>query len=107
MDIYFHEKLYRKGISVRRLASIKKKIQKKSPKLSLFLITKPMTEQGILEVYWYPELLQQVYQQMDVKLTVVGVTRSRRGAFLLIKQIINDVGFDEGKIRIDQFFREN
>lgn len=107
MDIRLHEKLYRHKISDGGLASIRRKIKKGSPKLNLFLVTLPIGTQGILEVYWYPELLQTCYQQMKGELTVIGIAKSREDAFELIEQIITDVGFQEGNIQIDTFFKEN
>lgn len=107
MNIQFHEKLYRDGISDRKLASIQRKIKKKSPKLELFLITFPIGKEGILEIYWYPELLQSVYQNMDVELIVVGIAKSRLDAFYLIEQIISDVGCEAGNIPVRDYFEES
>ncbi|MGN0154576.1 MAG: hypothetical protein ACI4A3_08995 [Lachnospiraceae bacterium] len=106
MDIRFHEKLYNDGLSDRKLASIQKKIKKKSPKLNLFLITLPVGRQGLLEVYWYPELLQPFYQEMDVEVTVVGVAYTREDAFSLIEEIVRDAGICAGQISIGSFFEE-
>lgn len=104
MDIRFHEKLYRNDFSDRKLAAIKKKIQKKSPKLKLFLITLPIGNQGILEVYWYPELLQPFYRNMKKEAVVVGIAEDREEAFALIETIIKDIGLHDGKIPINEFF---
>ena len=106
MDIRFHEKLYTDGLSDKKLASAKKKIKRKSPKINLFLITLPVGKQGILEIYWYPELLQSFYQNMDIEMTVVGIARSRETAFELIKMMIKDIGCEKGQIPIEQFFKE-
>ena len=75
MDIRFHEKLYKYKISARGLASMKRKIKKGSLRLNLFLVTLPVGTQGILEVYWYPELLQTFYRQIEEELIVVGIAR--------------------------------
>lgn len=107
MDIRFHEKLYKYKISARGLAVIKRKIKKGSLRLNLFLVTLPVGTQGILEVYWYPELLQTFYRQIEEELIVVGIARNREDAFELVKQIIADAGFQEGNIQIDAFFKEN
>lgn len=103
MNIRFHEKLY-SDFSDRKLASIKKKIQKKSPKLNLFLVTLPIGRQGILEVYWYTELLQSFYQKLDKEVVVVGLAADREEAFSLIETIITDIGLHDGKIPINEFF---
>lgn len=107
MDIRFHEKLYKYKISARGLAAMKRKIKKGSLRLNLFLVTLPVGTQGILEVYWYPELLQTFYRQIEEELIVVGIARNREDAFELVKQIIADAGFQEGNIQIDAFFEEN
>ncbi len=105
MDIRVHEQLYSEGISDRKLASIQKKIKKKSPKLDLFLVTLPLGSEGILEVYWYPELLQKYYQEMNVEVIVVGIATERDQAFHLIEQIVLDVGYENGKIPIKDYFK--
>lgn len=105
MDIRIHEQLYSEGISDRKLASFKKKIKRKSPKLDLFLVTLPLGEEGLLEIYWYPELLQTYYQELDIELVVVGLATTRDVAFHLIEQIVLDVGFIDGKIPIKDYFK--
>lgn len=106
MNIRFHEKLYM-NMSDKEIASIKKKIRKKSPKLYLFLITLPVGNQGILEVYWYPELLQPVYQKMKTEIIVVGLAHSREEAFDIIKTIITQTGLQDDNIAVDEFFKES
>lgn len=105
MDIRIHEQLYSDGISDRKLTSYKKKLKKKSPKLDLFLVTLPLGQEGLLEVYWYPELLQKHYQQMNQELIVVGIATSRDMAFHLIEEIVVDVGVDAGTIPIRDYFK--
>lgn len=105
MDIRIHEQLYSEGISDRKLASLQKKIKRKFPKLDLFLVTLPLGREGLLEVYWYPELLQKHYQEMDVELVVVGIATDRDAAFHLIEQIVLDVGYEHGKIPIKDYFK--
>lgn len=105
MNIRIHEQLYSEGISDRKITSFKKKIKKKFPKLDLFLVTLPLGGEGILEVYWYPELLQKHYQLMDAELFVVGIATTRDVAFHLIEQIILDVGFEDGRIPIKDYFK--
>lgn len=105
MDIRVHEQLYSEGISDRQLASIQKKLKKKSPKLDLFLVTLPLGREGLLEVYWYPELLQKYYQEMKVELVIVGIATKREQAFHLIEQIVLDAGFVNGEIPIKDYFK--
>ena len=107
MRIRFHEKLYTDDISNRQLASIKKKVALHSPRLRLYLVTLPFGNQGILEVYWYPELLQKIYRKMNGEIVVVGVARDRDTAFLLIERIISEIGVQENHIPVREFFEEN
>lgn len=106
MKIRFHEKLYSDDISDRKLRSIKKKVAMRSPKLKLYLVTLPLGSQGILEVYWYPELLQKVYRNMKSELVVVGVANDRDAAFELVRQIISEISIQEAYVPVKEFFEE-
>lgn len=105
MVIHFHEQLYSEGITDRKLASFKKKIKKKSLKLDLFLVTLPLGKEGVLEVYWYPELLQRYYQSMNAELIVVGMAKNRDEAFHVIEQIVLDVGMEDGILPVKDYFK--
>ncbi|MDE6433479.1 MAG: hypothetical protein K2L07_04550 [Lachnospiraceae bacterium] len=106
MKIRFHEKLYSDDISDRKLRSIKKKVAMRSTKLKLYLVTLPLGKQGILEVYWYPELLQKVYRNMKSELVVVGVANDRDAAFELVRQIISEISIQEAYVPVKEFFEE-
>ncbi len=88
MVFRFLDQLYNKDLSKKKLASIKKKLRRKKPKLRLFIITMPLGDEGLLEVYWYPELLQTYYQKEIREVYVVGVAMNREDAFQLISEII-------------------
>lgn len=107
MNIRFHEKLYIDDISDKKIASIKKKIKRGFPKLNLYLITLPIGNQGILEVYWYPELLQNFYRKRKKELIVVGLAGSKEGAFEIIQRMITEIGLQGNKIPVDEFFKES
>ncbi|MBR1866654.1 MAG: hypothetical protein IJ801_09120 [Lachnospiraceae bacterium] len=106
MEIRFCKNLYSDGWSKRKIASAKKKIRRNSPRLALFLITLPMGAEGILEIYWYPELLQPAYRKLQQELIVVGLAHSRQTAFELVKQIVEDVGVQDSSIPVKEFFKE-
>ncbi len=104
MEIRFHKKLYHEQWSRRRLARVKRKVRKRSPKLNLFLVTLPLGAQGLLEIYWYPELLEPHYQNMNREVMVVGVADSREAAYDLVVDIIEDVGVHDGGIPVSDYF---
>lgn len=107
MEIRFHEKLYKDKISELQMMSIRRKVRSGSSKLNLFLITLPMNGQGVLEIYWYPELLQDLYRKMDVELVVVGLAWNRKSAFRLVKRIVEEVNLSEAGTSVRGFFEEN
>ena len=94
-------------MSGKKLASIKKKVRRKSTKLNLFLITLPLGNQGILEIYWYPEELQKFYQKLNVEVIVVGLANSREQAFKTIEKIVTEIGLQDGDIPVKEFFKES
>lgn len=94
-------------MSDKKFNSVKKKIRKKSLKLNLFLITLPIGNQGILEIYWYPELLQSFYRQMSMEVIVVGIADSRKEAFDMIKKIVTEIGLQDDSIPVEEFFKES
>lgn len=107
MTIKFHEKLYRDGISDKKYISIKKKVNRKSPKINLFFIALPISNQGLLEIYWYPELLQEAYQKLETELVIVGIANSREEAFALVEEIITDIGVEGHVIPVYEYFKES
>ncbi len=107
MNIRFHEQLYSDGISERKLASIQRKIKKLVPKLDVFLIVLPLENEGLLEVYWYPELLQSYYRKMDKDIVVVGISNKKDEAISLIERILLDAGICNGSILLKNYFEEN
>lgn len=107
MNIRFHKRLYSSHMSKWKLISIQNKIKRHSKKLAVFLITLPIGNQGMMEIYWYPELLQSYYQKMNVELEVIGIAYTRREAFELVKDIVEDAGVPEGKVSIVEFFKEH
>lgn len=100
-----HKKLYIMELSNRKLVKIKNRIRKRQFQ-DIFLITLPIGKEGVLEVYWYPELLQSFYKQMQIELTVVGIAQSRDEAFELIRRIVEEVKVLDKDILVSEFFKE-
>ena len=104
MKFIFHEKLYTDGMSARKIESIRNKIIKGSFKLGVFLITLPLSDDGILEIYRYPEFLQTVYKKSADNVVIVGLANSKEDAYSIVEHIVHDVGCDNAKNAIKEFF---
>lgn len=107
MKFTFHKQLYSDGLSPNKLSSAKRKITHGAKTLNMFLITLPIGGEGLLEIYWYPELLQKIYRDMDVTVIVVGIAKSREDAFSLVERIVKDIGVNNGKVSVIDYFGEN
>lgn len=107
MTYRFHDNLYTDGLSERKIKSICKQVQKGKIKLGIFLITLPLVEEGLLEIYWYPELLQPVYRKIQQEVCVVGIAKNREDAYSLVERIVKDVGCSNGNIPVADFFKES
>ncbi len=105
MKFLFSDKLYSEGFSERKLKSVRSNILHGKIKAGIFLITLPLVDDGILEIYWYPELLQTAYKCIDQEVTVVGIAKSREDAFSLVERIVKDVGLNEGKLSLIDYFK--
>ena len=106
MVFRFLDQLYNRDLSEKKLASVKKKLRRKKPKLRLFIITMPLGGDGLLEIYWYPELLQSYYQKEIKEVYVVGVAKNREDAFSLICDIIADHGMANPIFSRKEFLKE-
>ena len=104
MEIVFHDKLYTKDLSGVKTHFIKRAVGHEKFKFKVYLVALPIGENGTLEIYWYPELLQKAYKELDRELYVVGVAKSREDAFELVADIIKDVGVSDGNVPVKKFF---
>ena len=105
MRFLFSDKLYSDGFSEKKLKSVRNQILHGKIKIGIFLVTLPLVDDGILEIYWYPEFLQPIYKAFEQEVTVVGVAKSREDAFSLVERIIKDV-VESGKgLQINDYFK--
>ena len=105
MRFRFHDKLYSDGYSDRQLKNVKNNIIKGKLKTGPFLVTLPVANEGVLEIYRYPEFLQPAYKNIDDEVVVVGIAKSKEDAFSLVERIVKDVGVVDGKLNIMDFFK--
>ncbi len=98
MVFRFREQLYSDGFSDRKLKSVCRQIKYGKVNPCIFIITLPLTDDGILEIYRYIELLQPPYRKLKQEVKVVGIAKSREDAFSLVERIVKDVGVEEVKL---------
>lgn len=91
------EKLYTYGISDKKLDKIISKVKKGKIIPNLCLITLPLFQDGILEIYDYNQLLQPYYKSIHNDITVIGITKNKGDAnevILALVQEMYDAGMD-------------
>ena len=62
-----------------------KRIKKRKPCADVYVITLPLFEDGLLEVYEANEFLQPYYKKRTDDIVIVGMSMTKAGAFFLIR----------------------
>ena len=100
--ILFHNKLYvAEDLSDSRRLVLKKLKQGKL-QTGVFVITLPLGERDMLEIYPSYVLLQKAYK--DKSIIVVGVAGEQGSAFGLVERIANDCLSENGNADIRAYF---
>lgn len=98
------EKIYISEILTITKEKLIKRIVKGKSIPSLYCITLPLGNIGILEVYDYRELLKEYYQEKEV--TVVGCAVSKQDAFVMLRRIVEEMDRRDAFLHIPAFFEE-
>ncbi|MBO4591816.1 MAG: hypothetical protein J5684_04570 [Eubacterium sp.] len=104
MRIRVNKKVYSEDIGERAFKKLVRRVAFKRPVKGLFVITEPMYEAGIMEIYNYNELLQPFYRKKKRTFNVLGVAKSRESAKQVVCDILDDVYRELGKPDIKDFF---
>ena len=96
MKFKISEKLYTDSDSDKLFRKNLVKIKLKRPVNGLYVVTLPLYEAGIMEIYDYNELLQPYYRKLKRTIEVLGVSRTREGAKQLTCDILEDVFSEYG-----------
>ena len=67
-----------------------RKLYKYKPAMNLFLITFPIADKGMLEIYNYNVLLQPYYKKFDDDIIIVGISSQKDEAAELLRQIVEE-----------------
>lgn len=100
------EHLYIGTLSEKAALKLVKKIKKSKPCEGVFVITLPLFDDGLLEIYNFNELLQKFYQERLDDIHIVGISMTRKGAYYLSKDIINDVYNNTGAFNCTEYFEK-
>ena len=70
----------------------------------VFVVTLPLFDDGILEIYELNEFRQKVYRDMSDSIHIVGAAPSRQQAVRLVRDIIDDISIKTGDVDGKGFF---
>lgn len=79
-------------------------IKLKRPVNNLYIVTTPLFEAGIMEIYNYNELLQPYYKKKKVTINILGISSSKEHAKELVRDIIEDTYNEYGSADILKYF---
>lgn len=99
----FIDNLYCSGYTNKEIDSLKKKINKSKSISKLYLITLPIFDDGILEIYEYQQLLTKFYKDSTKDIVVIGFAHNYDEAKDAIVSIIDNMYKETGKIDIVQY----
>lgn len=94
-----YNRMYVRGIPDKKVIPTMRKMKRKKSVSGLYCITLPVFEDGILEIYEYSELLQDVYEELEHPVIVIGIAGSYIDAEEMVRLIVDEVfqnssGFD-------------
>ena len=90
MKFKIADNLYSDQLKDKAFKKTLRKVALKRPVTSLYVVTEPLYDAGILEIYNYNELLQPFYRKMKRNLKIYGVATSRDSAKQLVLSIVED-----------------
>ncbi|MCR4610240.1 MAG: hypothetical protein K5750_11165 [Eubacterium sp.] len=80
-----------------------RKIYKYKPAINLFLVTFPIADKGILEIYNYNVLLQPYYRQHEEEIIIVGISSKKDEAEELIRSIVEETVRETGGLKVKEY----
>lgn len=89
------DSLYTYGINEKKINRIIKKILAHKRINNLYIVTLPVTGDGIMEIYVYNQLLQPFYESVIDDVYVLGMTKNKSDAEELVLHMIQDM-YDAG-----------
>ncbi len=98
------ENVYSEFNNEKTFKKLLRKIALKRPVTGLYVITEPLFEAGIMEIYNYNELLQPYYRKQKREISILGIATDRNNAKKLVCDILDDVYREQESPDIRHFF---
>ena len=104
MKYHIANNLYTEAIDEKEVRKLILKLRLKRPVKNLFVVTMPLYDVGIMEIYDCNELLQPFYRKKKQKLEILGISSTREGAKAVVANILEDAYDTLGTPDIRKFF---
>ncbi len=101
----FHDRLYVADNLLKSKRKVLKNLKQGKLQLGVFVITLPLGDEDMLEIYPSYVLLQKVY--MEQKMTVVGIADSEESAFSLVEKMTLDCLKEKSDANVRAFFEKD
>ena len=105
MRFRYIDNLYTDIDDEKKLRKKLKTLSKKKPDPAMFLVTYPLSNAGIMEIYSEAELMQPYYRKLKKYLNIIGVFSSKDKAKKMIPDILNDIIRETGKVDVYRFVK--
>ena len=89
------DSLYTYGLSERKINTALKRMQKGKIVKDLHVVTLPLFDDGILEIYKYDQLLQPFYKSIGDDICIIGLAADKSMAEELVLEIVQNI-YDAG-----------
>ena len=90
MKFKISKKVYSSEITEKQFSKLLRRVALKRPVKDLYVVTNPLYDAGILEIYNYNELLQPFYRKQKRVIDIFAVAKSRGEAKQLVCDILDD-----------------
>ena len=101
--MYMLEHVYSDTERGKKLNKQIRKLYKFRPVMNLFLITFPIADKGMLEIYNYNVLLQPYYRKLEDEVIIVGISDKKEGAEEILRQIVEETVRETGGLDVKEY----
>lgn len=98
-----YNQMYVRGIPDKKVIPTMRKMKRKKSLSDLYCITLPVFQDGILEIYEYRELLQDIYEDLEHPVIVIGIADSYNNAEEMVCFIVDEVFQNSGGFDVEGY----